>query len=147
MLRNKKGFTLIELLVVISLIAVLSILFVNTATINLKRGRDARRKGDLELIRSGVETYRADCNTYPLSITFGSSLRGTGNPVNCAAANTYISVIPQDPQSSIQTSYRYWSNGTTYEICSALETGSGSATCGGSSACGSATCNYQVTNP
>jgi prepilin-type N-terminal cleavage/methylation domain-containing protein len=147
MSKKNNGFTLVELLVVIAIISVLSILFVNTATLNLKRGRDARRKSDLELIRSGIETYRADCNVYPAAVTFGSSLKGSGNPINCAAANTYISVVPQDPQSTMGPAYVYWSNGSTYEICANLETGSGSATCGGSSACGSATCNYQVISP
>ncbi len=146
-LKGKKGFTLIELLVVIAIIAVLSTFFLNTATINIKRGRDARRKTDLENIRSGIETYRSDCDAYPGSISFGGSLKGSGASTNCSASNTYINVIPQDPQNNLGKNYLYSSNGTTYSICTALETGSGTVTCGGSSSCGSSTCNYQVTNP
>src|SRR5258708_32378994 len=96
----QKGFTLIELLIIITIIGVLSAFFINTSAINLKRGRDARRKSDLELIRSGIETYRADCNSYPLSVTFGSSLKGSGVLVNCSSSNTYISIVPQDPIAS-----------------------------------------------
>ncbi len=144
----QKGFTLIELLIVITIIGVLSAFFINTSAINLKRGRDARRKSDLELIRSGIETYRADCNSYPLSVTFGSSLKGSGVLVNCSSSNTYISIVPQDPIAS--QSYLYSSDGTTYQVCAGLEalpSGSPAVLCGGSSVCGTATCNYQVINP
>ena len=142
-LNNQKGFTLVELLIVIAIIAILSTLFINTSTINLKRGRDGRRKSDLESIRAGIETYKSDCNSYPAALTFGGSLVGSGNPSTCLAATTYISAVPQDPTTG--RSYLYWSNGVTYEACAALEVGSGSVTCGGSSVCGTATCNYKVT--
>lgn len=144
-LKNKKGFTLIELLIVVAIIGVLSTLFINTTTINLKRGRDARRKSNLESIRSAIETYRSDCNKYPLAITFGGTLVGDGSTVNCLASNTYISAIPSDPTTGY--SYLYASDGITYQICASLEIGSGTVTCGGSSACGTGTCNYQVVNP
>src|SRR5690348_10097459 len=91
-LRHNKGFTIIELLVVIAVIAVLSMLFVNTATINIKRGRDARRKTDLENVRSGIETFRADCNKYPASVSFGGSIKGDNSSTNCPNTNTYINV-------------------------------------------------------
>lgn len=152
--RNKlsNGFTLIELLIVISVIAILTTLFVNTSTINLKRGRDAKRKTDLELVRSGIETYRADCNKYPLTdqITFGGVLTGNNSTVSCANANTYISAIPQDPSNSGGSAYLYSSNGNTYQLCANLEappSGAVTVACGGSSNCGTATCNYQVINP
>ncbi len=147
MLKRSKGFTLIELLVVIAIIAVLSIFFINTAQINVKRSRDARRKTDLENIRSGIETFFSDCAKYPATLTAGSSLKGDGSSANCLAANTYIQIIPDDPISGRDYSYSRGPGTTAYTICAALETGSGSVSCGGSSSCGSATCNYQVTNP
>jgi type II secretion system protein G len=141
----KRGFTLIELLIVITIIGVLSVLFINTSTTNLKRGRDARRKSDLESIRAAIETYRSDCNSYPASLSFGGSLSGDGSTVNCPSTNVYMSKIPQDP--TVGRSYLYYSSGITYQLCASLETGTGSVTCGGSSSCGSGTCNYQVVNP
>ncbi len=143
--QRKKGFTIIELLVVIAIIGVLSVLFINTSTINLRRGRDARRQSDLEAVRAGIETYMSDCNAYPTALTFGGNLRGNGSTVNCLATNTYISSVPQDP--STGGSYRYWSDGISYQICADLETGTGTVTCGGASTCGTGTCNYRVVNP
>src|SRR5258708_28286766 len=119
----QKGFTLIELLIIITIIGVLSAFFINTSAINLKRGRDARRKSDLELIRSGIETFRADCNSYPLSVTFGSSLKGTGVNVNCVVSNTYINSVPKDPLAT--ESYLYSSDGITYQIFASLEAAAG----------------------
>lgn len=166
MLKNKSGFTLIELLIVIVIIGILSAVFINTSAVNLKRARDAKRKSDLELIRTGIETYRADCNTYPVSNTptdpvsafGGTSLVGNpANGVNCLAANKYINTVPTDPKSATQT-YIYWSDGNTYQICATLETGGAAVTCGNvtppnsvqpnCNVGGSALkCNYQATNP
>jgi prepilin-type N-terminal cleavage/methylation domain-containing protein len=140
----KKGFTLVELLVVIGIVGVLMAISLFGLQGARESSRDARRKSDLELIRSGLEIYRSDCNIYPPSL--GSSLVGTGSPVSCAAANTYISAVPSDPLSP-NRSYLYSRlSSTTYEICTALEQGGSAVTCGGSDNCGE-TCNYKVINP
>lgn len=139
------GFTLIELLIVIAIIGILSAFFINTSTVNLKRGRDARRKSDLESIRTALETYRSDCNKYPGTLSFGGSLKGDGSNINCPVTNTYISLVPTDP--SVGYQYLYSSTGITYQLCASLETGSGTVSCGGTSSCGAKTCNYQVINP
>ncbi len=144
---NTSAFTLIELLVVISIIGILIGLSVFGLQGARETSRDARRKSDLELIRSGVEIYKSDCNKYPLTsqVTSGGTLVGTGTVVGCVG-NTYISSIPTDPISPA-SSYKYSSDGTTYEVCAALEKTGTAVTCGGSSSCGGATCNYKVTNP
>jgi type II secretion system protein G len=139
----KKGFTLIELLVVISIIGILLALSIFGLQGARKSARDSKRKADIELIRSGIEIYKADCNVYPTSL--GTSLVGDGSTTSCSASNTYIAEVPEDQLSPTQ-SYRYWSDGITYEICASLEDGTGTETCGGSSNCG-ATCNYKVINP
>ncbi|MCK4588676.1 prepilin-type N-terminal cleavage/methylation domain-containing protein, partial [Candidatus Woesebacteria bacterium] len=61
----KKGFTLIELLVVISIIGILLALSIFGLQGARKSARDSKRKADIELIRSGIEIYKADCNVYP----------------------------------------------------------------------------------
>jgi type II secretion system protein G len=139
----KKGFTLIELLVVISIIGILLALSIFGLQGARKSARDSKRKADIELIRSGIEIYKADCNAYPTSL--GTSLVGDGSTTSCSVSNTYIAEVPEDQLSPTQ-SYRYWSDGITYEICVSLEDGGDTKTCGGSSNCGT-TCNYKVINP
>ncbi|MDP1709996.1 MAG: prepilin-type N-terminal cleavage/methylation domain-containing protein [bacterium] len=154
----KKGFTLIELLVVISIIGVLIGLSVFGLQGARQVSRDSKRRIDLESIKSGIEIYKSDCNSYPVSAggdpstvlaTNGTSLKGSGTPTSCATTNTYIAQIPKDPIDP-NKNYRYASNGVTYEICASLEQGASvpAVTCGGSSSCGSGnTCNYKVVNP
>lgn len=138
------GFTLIELLVVLSIMGIIIGLTLFGIGGARESSRDAKRKADLELIRSGLEIYKADCNDYPLSL--GTSLVGDGSPSSCAVSNTYISSVPGDPMDPARI-YRYARlTTTTYEICASLEQGGGSVTCGGSTSCGT-TCNYKITNP
>lgn len=150
---SNRGFTLIELLVVLSILGVLIGLTMFGIKGARESSRDGKRKADLELIRSGIEVYRADCNDYPSGNgdpveLFGTSLVGDGSPTACAATNTYIGQVPTDPRDP-NSVYRYFSDGDVYEICAALEQGAvGVVTCGGSSNCGSQyNCNYKVTNP
>ncbi len=141
----KKGFTLIELLVVISIIGVLIGLSIFGLQGAREASRDGRRKADLEAIRSGIEIYKSDCSKYPASLP--ATLVGDNSSTSCLSTNTYISQLPIDPTSP-ERDYRYSSvDGVTYELCAALEQGSGSVSCGGSSSCGGAACNYKVTNP
>ena len=141
-LNIKNGFTLIELLVVISIIGILLGLSIFGLQGARQSSRDAKRKGDLEMIRSGIEIYKADCNSYPAALS--TPLVGDGS-TNCPATNTYISSVPTDPVPA-SYSYSYTSTGATYTLCAYLENppaiviGSGCGSCG-------ATCNYKVTNP
>lgn len=142
--RLWRGFTLIELLVTIGIIGILIGISVFGLQGARESSRDAKRKADLEQIRSGVELYRADCNVYPASLT--SPLKGTGSPPACNTNNVYIQAIPIDPVASRAYLYAQVGAGSRYELCASLENGTGSVTCGGSSNCG-VTCNYKVTNP
>lgn len=149
----KKGFTLIELLVVISIMGIIIGLTIFGIGGARESSRDAKRKADLEVLRSAIEIYKADCNNYPVGegnpagilATNGESLAGDGSPSSCSISNIYLAEIPQDPIQP-NSNYRYYSNGTVYEICAALEQGTGTVTCNSSSSCGK-TCNYKVTNP
>jgi len=145
---NKQGFTLIELLVVISIIGILIGLSIFGLQGARESSRDAKRKSDLELIRSGLEIYRSDCGLYPLSSAWNlnGSLVGDDTSINCSASNVYIAEIPQDPIAPAQN-YLYSSpTGDDYELCARLEQGEGQVTCGGMESCGE-TCNYKVVSP
>ncbi len=145
MKNMKKGFTLIELLVVISIIGVLVALSVFGLQGARQASRDAKRKSDLEQIRSAIEIYKSDCDKYPDSL--GLSLSGDGTTTSCSSSNTYLSAVPADPAAP-SSDYRYANpTATTYEICASLEQGGTTVACGGFTSCGTAICNYKVTNP
>ncbi|MBI3396850.1 type II secretion system protein [Candidatus Woesebacteria bacterium] len=195
MFKLKYGFTLIEMLVVITIISVLLAISLFGIQGVRESSRDAKRKSDLQLIASGLELYKSDCNKYPSSLPVSGPLVGDGSSTTCLSANTYISAVPTDPVTGRSYNYFYLSpnsykcfrwagpspctqqtqffptsadcnagctndsgctdppfcsqvTGGTYEICAALENVSGSTAtdCGGDSTCGSATCNYKVTN-
>lgn len=148
--KTSSAFSLIELLVVISIMGILLSLSIYGTQEARKATRDGQRKSNLEQIRSGLEMYKADCNNYPTSLPFGSSLVGSGTPSTCSISSTYISQIPNDPlYSSTARTYVYYSDGITYQLCAAMEQGGGSTvTCGSSSNCGGgSTCNYQLLTP
>ena len=149
-ISNYQGFTLIELLVVISIIGVLvglSIFGLSGARVS---ARDAKRKADLEQIRSGIEIFKSDCNRYPA--TLPTQLIGVpAYSSSCLAANIYITAVPSDVIST--RSYYYVPSGTgaTYSLCAALEQAPSPAMsggCVGTANCGSSgNCNYIVINP
>ncbi len=146
--KNSCGFTLIELLIVMAIMAVLATISIIALSSSRAIARDARRKADLESIRSALELYRSDCNTYRSTLpAAGAAITGSGTPTSCVVGNVYLTSMPTDPQSPTRT-YFYSTTGTTYMLCASLEqapnppldtTGCGS--------CGSSACNYKVTSP
>lgn len=152
------GFTLVEILVVVSIIGLLLSVTLFGVGGARESARDAKRKSDIELIRSGLELYKADCKGYPVTLSLvggTSSLVGTGATTACAIANTYISPNPADPMHPTR-SFVYAPVGTVgpnganaYEICASLEGGGTAVTSGQCAAgCGTGmTCNYRVTQP
>lgn len=161
---KSEGFTLIELLVVLSIMGILIGLTLFSIGGARESSRDAKRKVDLETIASALEVYKADCNRYPTGsgnpptgegnpasvlATSGESLTGYQLTGSCLTTNVYLAKIPQDPREP-NSVYRYWSNGTGYQICAYLEHGTqgadGIVYCNTSSDCVKP-CNYKVTNP
>lgn len=138
--KLRLGFTLIELLVVISIISILISISLFGIQNSRKSARDAKRKSDLEAIRSALEMYKADNGQYPST--------SSGMNASSLSIGSYISSIPQDPISGRIYVYRCTKvSGTSclaYDLCAALEDGSGSVSCGIS--CG-VSCNYKTTNP
>jgi type II secretion system protein G len=132
---NRNGFTLIEMLVTMTIIAILagvSIFALQGARVS---GRDAKRKADLETIRSALELHKADCGVYPGSL--GANIRGTLG--SCTPmGNTYLEEVPKDPLGALYC-YHPLAGNSSYEMCATLEdppTSPESCSCGG---------NYKVT--
>lgn len=112
----KNGFTLIEVLVAVTIIAVLvSIGVVSYGSVN-KRSRDAKRKGDVEQLRSALEMYRSDNGYYPNA---GSGSWTDASSLSTTLVSMYLPGVPADPKST-QT-YRYqatnFSSGNYYGYC------------------------------
>lgn len=104
---KKRGFTLIELLVTMSIIAVLAAIGLSSYAFSQKRARDARRRADLESVRSALEIYRADNPATGYPNTLGSLIPN------------YISVMPVDPKNVSPYTYTYAGGGNAYTLCAA----------------------------
>lgn len=86
---NLKGFTLTEVIIVVSIIVFLALLVLLTLRTQIFKGRDARRKADLNRIRLAVEEYEKDHDCYP-----------TSDIVICKPGiglQPYLNKIPCDP--------------------------------------------------
>ena len=146
------GFTLVEVLVAVTIMAILSTIGYVSYSAAGRSGRDAKRKADLENIRSALEIYKAENNCYPPNDNTDP------NGINKTKFNsTYINPFPQDPKSP----YKYWfqpqsgdnscKDGSwgakTYALCAYLENGT-SLACGGID-CGTGvnSCKYRVNSP
>jgi len=136
----KKGFTLMELLIVMSIIAIITAIgLVSYAPIN-RRSRDAKRKSDLEQVRSALEMYRSDNGYYPTSSAASFSPLTTLDPGdgNGPLVSTYLPSIPMDPKNTTATlrTYYYIVIGAgpdyySYCLCSGVEnTADGKNECG-----------------
>lgn len=91
-----------EILIAISIIAILTAIgIVSYASIN-RNARNAKRKSDIEQLRSAFELYRADNGYYPAR--HNAEMKTTSlatniltNPVD-PIFDTYLSSIPSDPK-------------------------------------------------
>ncbi len=113
--KNKQGFTLIELIIIITILGILAAMISGNFITSLKKGRDARRKADLEQIQRALEMYYEDKKAYPLTAdwTFG------GQFTDLASGKIYMVKVPNDPISG--KSYEYQSNGSYYKLYACLE--------------------------
>ncbi len=108
-IKKKKvlfGFTLLELLVVISIIGILVAMGAVAFTTAQKRGRDSKRRGDIQGIQKAYEQYFADNSMYSTTCeTMATGYMPGGTPT--------------DPQGS--QSYTLSCDSDQYCICAELE--------------------------
>lgn len=119
--QAKRGFTLIELLVVIAIIGILATIIVASFTSAQQRGRDARRKADLDAIKKALQLIKNDSS----GSKFYPAATGTGSAPAVGSSWTvggtqYMRALPGDP-----------SNGATYWSTYAPGTCSGTYPAGG----------------
>ena len=157
-LMQKNGFTLIELLIAIVILGVLSALIAGNFFSSLKKGRDARRKADLEQVQRALEMYYEDKRSYPTrspadpGFPFGGRFCETANCLS--NEKIYMQKLPVDPVNTY--SYKYQSDGSYYRLFSCIENnldeGPGVSQTGFSGApsnCGQgcSRCKYTISSP
>lgn len=157
-MKNNKGFTLIELLIVIAIISILLALSLIGIQGARQSSRDARRKADLESVRSALELYKADNGSY--IITTGwvniATGEGTGGTYFRSQVEPYMAEVPTDPSGVDRNActyttdnsgyfYRSLASGLTYDLLVGVETGESS--CTAATDCTNPTTCYLVTNP
>lgn len=120
--KSKRGFALIELLVVIFIISLLAALILAVTSGARARGRDGRRKADLDSIKKAIELRRSDFGGNPPDCTAPPCLSTAGSAWIPGLSPTYIGAVPQDPSSpSTAIRYRYNDSGTDYELDAIFE--------------------------
>lgn len=96
---HKKGFTLIELIVVMAIVSILaSLLVVNFSDVN-KKGRDSKRKSDVQAMRTALELYRADEGSYPCGSPALPQTSGGAFVSPSDGTFEYMKKVPKDPRS------------------------------------------------
>ncbi|HUC87300.1 MAG TPA: type II secretion system protein GspG [Candidatus Saccharimonadales bacterium] len=112
-LRTQGGFTLLELLIVIVIVGILAFLIVPSITSGPQKARDAQRKHDLSTIKSALETYYNDSNSYPSSQATANAPTCVASQANClgnaltGGSTPYLKTIPSDPKNSGPYVYTY----------------------------------------
>src|SRR3990170_5159006 len=130
------GFTLIELLVVIVIIGILASFAIASFTSAQAKGRDSRRKADLDAVKKALELAKADCtggSWYPLGrIIPNEGIRYATLAVYLKNTNlNYMKSSPLDPlNGNPNYYYGYTNSATSANVCidtTGTRTRSGSA--------------------
>lgn len=118
MKKHQSGFSLLELIVAMAVIAIVAAALWGNFFTSLAKGRDSRRKQDLELVSRALELYYADFRAYPTGMPSWGTI--FSNPNN--ASVIYMQKLPNDP-SYPNANYCYSSDaaGSYYKLYANLE--------------------------
>lgn len=113
--KFRQAFTLIELLIVIIILGILAALITGNFFTSLKKGRDAKRKADLEQVQRALELHYEDNRAYPQEIYVAG-----GEIADTETGKVYMKKVPLDSQGS-PYGYETDEDGTYYKLYACLE--------------------------
>lgn len=116
---SRKGFTLIEVLLVVVLLSILYVVGLSSYSRIQEKSLDQRRKADIEQVRLALEQYRSVNSAYPAASGASGLPFGTSGLTD--ANNTYIELLPQDPQYPVRQ-YHYATADDDYVLSAELIT-------------------------
>lgn len=95
--RLRSGLSMIEILIVTAIIGILVVIGVSALPQQMSKGRDGKRKSDLQEIKVAFENYYSDNDCYPEPDIID----------NCGSSdlNPYLESVPCDPET--ETKYLY----------------------------------------
>lgn len=116
--KNQKGFSLTELIVVSGILG--SIATVSAAQISdyLPAARDAQRKANIHQVQTALALYYDDNLEYPASAAREPSARDWQmiKEILEDPEDIYMPEVPLDPLNEDNYTFKYWSNGQTFQI-------------------------------
>lgn len=143
-LKPNYGFSLIELVIAMTIIAILSAALWGNFFSSIIKGRDSRRKQDIESVAKALELYYYDFRAYPTAMpSWGQSF---SHPTKGSVI--YMQKLPTDP---IYPKYSYCytsdANGTYYKLYANLENTSDPKLLPALVVCNGVNYNYGVSSP
>lgn len=103
--KNRGGFTFLELLISITIIGIIATISMITLRTQSANARDARRRADIEQVRTALEFYRQAQHTYPNEVpTTGASgweISTATNFLQELVNEGAMQKIPRDPRNTL----------------------------------------------
>lgn len=96
--KKQRGLSLLEVIIAVTIVALLLLVALSTMGRQLSKGRDGRRKADLDKIKIAFEDYNGDKGSYP-PVTALDDCDGT-------SLAPYLATIPCDPLDNTPYVYR-----------------------------------------
>jgi prepilin-type N-terminal cleavage/methylation domain-containing protein len=94
---SAQAFTLVELLIVVAIIAILASIAIPNFLEAQVRSKVARAQTDLRTLATGLEAYRTEYNSYPLTLLTGSTITDpTQRLVPLTTPTAYLGTIPME---------------------------------------------------